>query len=111
MLGVLSSSCVKTDWKCVLSNCDLSSGSVTSVVVFQGCDRRCVLSARLKEFEEVFRVISDVVCEVGGNMFVFCFLYVFGKCFLVRFESCPIFWSVVCLRASVESLFFAMLSA
>ena len=111
MLSVLSSSCVKTDWKCVLSNCDLSSGSVTSVVVvFQGCDRRCVLSARLKEFEEVFRVISDVVCEVGGNMFVFCFLYVLGKCFLVSCESSQIFWCIVCLRASVESLFFAMLS-
>lgn len=25
-------------------------------------------------------------------MFEFCFLYVLGKCFLVRFESCPIFW-------------------
>jgi len=33
MLGVLSSSCVKTDWKCVLSNCDLSSGSVTRVLL------------------------------------------------------------------------------
>lgn len=66
---------------------------------------------RLEEFKEVFRVVSDVVCQVGGNMFVFCFLHVLGKCFLVRFESSPIFWSVVCLRTSVELLFFAILSA
>jgi len=33
MLGVLSSSCVKIDWKCVLSNCVLCSGSVTRVLL------------------------------------------------------------------------------
>lgn len=32
---------------------------------------------RLDEFE-MFRVVSDIVCDVDGNVFVF-FLYIFGK--------------------------------
>ena len=81
------------------------------VVVFQGSDCRCVLSARLEELEKVFGVVSDVVCEVGSDVILFCFLNVFSKCFLECLESSPVFWCVVCLRASVESLFLAMLSA
>ena len=77
----------------------------------QGCDRRCVLSARLEELEEVFGVVFDVVCEEGSNVCLFCFLDVLGKCFLEVMESSPILWCVVCLRASVESLFLAVLSA
>ena len=81
------------------------------VAVFQGCDCRCVLSARLEKLEEVFGVVSDVVCEIGSNVFAFCFLNVFCKCFLKSLESSPVLWCVVCPRASVESLFLAVLSA
>ena len=66
---------------------------------------------RLEEFVEVFGVVFGVVCEVGSNMFAFCFLYVFCKGLLERLESSPVFWCVVCPRASVESLFLAVLSA
>ena len=80
-------------------------------VVFQGCDRRCVLSTRLEELVKVFSVVSYIVCEICSNMFAFCFPDIFGKCFLESLESSPIFWCVVCPRASVESLFLAVLSA
>ena len=59
----------------------------------------------------MFGVVFDVVCEEGSNVCAFCFLDVFGKCFLEVMESSPILWCVVCLRASVESLFLAVLSA
>lgn len=38
-------------------------------------------------------------------------LNVFGKCLLVIYVRGPMFWCVVCLRASVESLFLAVLFA
>lgn len=38
--------------------------------VFQRCDCQRVLSARL-ELKEVFRVVSDIVCVVGGNISTF----------------------------------------
>ena len=85
--------------------------SESVIVVFQSCDSCCVLFTRLKEFVEVFSVVFYVVCEVGSNMFVFCFPYVFGKSLLEGMESSPVVWRVVCLRASVESLFLAVLSA
>ena len=81
------------------------------VVVFQGCDRRCVLSARFEKLVEVFGVVFDIVCEVGSNVFAFCFLNVFCKCFLKGLESSPVLWCVVMSRASVKSLFLAVLSA
>lgn len=40
------------------------------VGVLQSCDCCNGLSAQL---EDLFRVVSDIVCEVGGNMFVFRF--------------------------------------
>ena len=86
-------------------------GNKHVIVVFQGCDRRCALSARLEKLVEVFGVVSDIVCEIGGNMFAFCFLNVLGKCLLEGLESSPVFWCVVCPRTSVESLFLAVLSA
>lgn len=55
------------------------------------------MSVRLKELREVFTVVSDIVCKVGGNVFEeICY----WKCVLLGFESRPIFWSVVCLCAS-----------
>ena len=59
----------------------------------------------------MFSVILDAVCEEGANVLTFCILYVFGKCFLVSLECRPVFWCVVCVRASVKSMFLAMLSA
>ena len=87
------------------------SGNESVVVVFQCRNVRCVLSARLKEFEEMSGVIFDVVCEVLTNVFAFGHFYVFGKCFLVGFVGGPIFWCVVCVRAFIESLFLAVLFA
>ena len=52
----------------------------------------------------MFGVVFDVVCEEGSNVCAFCFLDVFGKCFLEVMESSPILWCVVCLRAFVESV-------
>ena len=85
--------------------------NVCVIVVFQGSDGRCVLSARLEELVEMFSVVSDIVCEVCGNMFAFCFPDVFCKCLLEGLISSPVLWCVVSLRASVESLFLAVLSA
>ena len=67
--------------------------------------------ARLKEFVKVSRVVSDVVCEVLTNVFVFGPFYVLGKCFLECFIGGPVLWCVVCARAFIESLFLAVLFA
>ena len=48
------------------------------VVVFQGCNGGSVLSARLKVFPEVSRVVFYVVFKVLSYMFAFRFLYVLG---------------------------------
>ena len=48
------------------------------VVVFKGCYSGCVLSARLKEFVEVFFVVSDVVCKIQSYVFAFRRFSIFG---------------------------------
>ena len=80
-------------------------------MVFEGSYGSGVLSARLEEFVEMFFVISDVVCKVQSYVFAFRRFGVLGKCFLLASVGGPVFWGVVCLRASVESLFLPVFSA
>ena len=79
--------------------------------MFKSCNVCGVLSARLKELEKMFSVFSNVVCEVICYVFAFCFFNVFGICLLMCFISIPVFCCVVCLRASVKSMFLTVLFA